>query len=123
MKKTIIIMGSLILAAIIALTLVLVLKPQNKRPSMLRDMQTDMTFEQFTKSMKSDLPSETMDEVKELFEKFKDADMEGKAEILNKLREMDVYEQRVGNAQSGVQAIPKEEFEKLVKQRQQKNND
>lgn len=120
MKKTIIIMGSLVLVAVIALTLVIALKPKRQQNVPIEG-RLDMTFEMFTKSMKEDLSNETMDKVEELYKKFEKGDMKVKAEVLKELREMGVYKDDAQGMASGARTITKEQLEEIMER--QKNGD
>lgn len=100
MKKTLIICGSAIVVAAIALVCVLVLTGNNN--SGLAEINGtlmnggEMTFEDFCFGMKEDLPQETMDEVKRLYEEAKQAmkegDMDKLDEVYQELDSLDVFD-------------------------------
>lgn len=102
MKKTLIICGSILAVAVIALVCIMILTNQ-KTPNqaemlnggMLMD-PSEMTFEEFCMGMKKDLPQETMNEVKRLYEvlqkAFEDEDMDKVNEVYKELEQLDVYD-------------------------------
>lgn len=101
MKKTLIICGSAIVVAAIALVCVLVLAGNGN--SGVSDITSgtimnggEMTFEDFCFGMKEDLPQETMDEVKRLYEEAKQAmkegDMDKLDEVYQELDSLDVFD-------------------------------
>lgn len=98
MKKTLIICGSAVLVAAIALVCVLTLgngaNSNTSEDAVLID--GEMTFEDFCFEMKEDLPQETMDEVNRLYEEvkqaMKDGDMEKVEKVYTQLAELDVYD-------------------------------
>lgn len=101
MKKTLIICGSILAVAIIAIVCIILLTGQNQNQTemlngtMLMD-PSEMTFEEFCMGMKKDLPQETMDEVKRLYEEmqkaFEDEDMDKVNDIYEQLDQLDVYD-------------------------------
>lgn len=93
MKKTIIIMGSLVLVAIIALILVIALRGGDKAAGRGGRAKMEITYEQFSQNLKDDLSQETLEEVEALFEELQDADTEGKAAIFKELNDMGVLKE------------------------------
>lgn len=97
MKKTLIICGSAVLVAAIALVCVLTLG-NGGNSSTNGDVlfEGEMTFEDFCLGMKKDLPEETMEEVKRLYEEakkaMKDGDMEKVEKVYTELANLDVYD-------------------------------
>lgn len=98
MKKTLIICGSIVLAAVIVLVLVLVLK--GEEPALDKKFDKgdkvyelpDMTYEEFTKGMSRTLSREVQTEVDALFEQYQSADQQRRTEIFNELFNLGVYE-------------------------------
>lgn len=84
-KKTLIICGSAVLVAAIALVCVLILGGGNS--DNMSFMDGEMTFEAFCFGIKEDVPQETMDEVKRLYEQAKQAMKDGDQAKLNKVYE------------------------------------
>ena len=96
MKKTLIICGTIVLVAIIALAAVLVLKSDGMDKGgyddkALRELP-DMTYEEFTKGMSADLSREVQAEVDMLYEQYQDADQQRRAEIFRELKGLGIYE-------------------------------
>lgn len=101
-KKILIICGSVVLVALIAMVCVFMLQGK-KNTSNLESMDGNMimdmsklSFEDFSMGMKKDLPKETMDEVKRLYEKIiqasKDNKMDKVTELYDELFKLDVYD-------------------------------
>ena len=108
-KKTIIICGTILVVVVIALVCVLVLtgKPSPEaelpgNPSVIG--AEDMSFEQFTMGMKQDLPPETMDEVKRLYEQvqkaMKENDTDKMSEAFEELSALGVFDESMMNMDS-----------------------
>jgi len=98
MKKTLIICGTFVLVAVIALVTVIVLKADGPgtdegydKGEKFREMP-DMTYEEFTKGMKKDLSRELKAEVDALFEEYQTADQDRRSEIFTDLYSLGVYE-------------------------------
>jgi len=98
MKKTLIICGTTILVAVIALITTIVLKADgsatNKEYDKSKELKElpDMTYEEFTKGMSKDLSREVLAEVDALFEEYQSADQERRNEIFTDLYYLGVYE-------------------------------
>lgn len=119
-KKTLIICGSAVLIAAIALVCVIVLGG-GANSGMDEDMGLfggELTFEDFCLGMKKDLPEETMNEVKRLYEEakqaMKDGDVKKIEKVYEELASLDVYDDSGfgaldvsdGTASSGMEAEP-----------------
>lgn len=101
-KKTLIVCGSIVIVAVIAMVCIFVLqgkKNTNNMAIMDNGMimgGSEMSFEQFCMGMKEDLPQETMDEVKKLYDEMKqaekDKDMDRVGEIFEELAHLDVFD-------------------------------
>ena len=108
-KKTIIICGTILVVVVIALVCVLVLTGKPSAEPVLSDNPAaigadDMTFEQFTMGMKKDLPPETMEEVKRLYEQVQEAMEENETdkmqEAFEELNALDVFDMSMMNMDS-----------------------
>jgi hypothetical protein len=101
MKKTLIICGTIVLAAVIALVLVVVLKADDtaavpekgdmEKGQKVREF-VDMTYEEFTKGMDENLSYEVQTQVDALYEEYQGADQERRALIFRELLGLGVYE-------------------------------
>lgn len=101
MKKTLIICGSILAVAVIAIVCIILLTNQNQNQNeVLNDGMvmdpSEMTFEEFCMGMKKDLPQETMDEVKRLYDELQKAQENNQidrvSEIFEELNQLDVYD-------------------------------
>lgn len=109
-KRLLIICGCIIVVAAIALIGVLVLKDRNENslPDFLDQAAMvgieEMTFEQYSMGMRKDLPAETLEEAKRLFEELQQASADGDAgrmnEINMELARLDLFDFDLSNMQS-----------------------
>lgn len=104
MKKTLIICGSILAVAVIAMVCIIILTNQNQNQTeilnggMMMD-PSEMTFEEFCMGMKKDLSPEIMEEVRRLFDEMKKAyknnQEERIGEIYEELNKLDVYDNHI----------------------------
>jgi flagellar basal body-associated protein FliL len=101
-KKTLIICGSIVIVAVIVMVCIFMLQGKKNTNNMeIMDngaflSGSEMSFEDFCMGMKKDLPQETMDEVKRLYDAMKqaekDKDMDRIGEIFEELAQLDVFD-------------------------------
>ncbi len=114
MKKTLIICGTFLLVAVIAVVITIVLKADvsatNKEYDKNKELQElpDMTYEEFAKGMSKNLSREVQAEVDALFEEYQTANQERRNEIFTDLYYLGVYEGKEYNKE----AYDKEQYDK-----------
>lgn len=92
MKKTIIICISLVLVASMALVGIILLKNNGNKGDDSGKGKAVMTYEEFTKSVRTDLSNEVKEEIQKIYDEYKNAkDEETRSAVLKRYYGMDIF--------------------------------